>query len=130
RATVATLPGWPLALTVAAPGVPAPHDPDLSGAPEAPALLRPPSGAGWGPAQRRLGADEISRQWAAWRAEFSAEEPVETAGAADGAGAEAPASFVAPGSETAAAAVRAALAEAHAYLDAPPPPGRVRSAFA
>ncbi len=38
--------------------------------------------------------------------------------------------FVAPGSEPTAASVRAALAEARAYLDAPPPPGRIRSAFA
>ncbi|MDT0417571.1 hypothetical protein RM574_18980 [Streptomyces sp. DSM 41982] len=173
RAIVTTLPGWPLALAVAAPGVPAPHDPDLSGDPEAPEILRPPSVSGWGPAQRRLGADEISRQWSTWRAEFTegeesgAEEgaaeggertgkgtttgdrtePVTGEGArteggaraADGNGngdggrasiPENAGAFVAPGSERTAASVRAALAEARAYLDAPPPPGRIRSAFA
>ncbi|WP_431039397.1 hypothetical protein ACQYWQ_29030 [Streptomyces sp. P6-2-1] len=137
RAIVATLPGWPLALAVAAPGVPAPHDPDLSADPEAPEILRPPSASGWGPAQRRLGADEISRQWSTWRAEFTEEQGGEQAegedeagGHGDGGGPEAPVSFVAPGSEPTAASVRAALAEARAYLDTPPPPGRIRSAFA
>ncbi|NEA41697.1 hypothetical protein G3I42_21015 [Streptomyces sp. SID11385] len=137
RAIVANLPGWPLALAVAAPGVPAPHDPDLSGDPEAPEALRPPSLTGWGPAQRRLGADEISRQWATWRGEFTTEE-AEVAEAGDGAASPegsftAPGpegSFTAPGSEPTAESVRAALAEARAYLDTPPPLGRIRSAFA
>ena len=32
-----------------------------------PAPLTPPDAEEWGPAQRRLGADEIAMQWAAWR---------------------------------------------------------------
>ncbi|MFB7085044.1 hypothetical protein, partial [Streptomyces sp. NPDC056296] len=65
RTVVAALPGWPLAVAVAAPGVPAPHDPDLESA-DQPALS-PPDTTVWGPAQRRLGADEIAAQWAQWR---------------------------------------------------------------
>ncbi|WP_418960926.1 hypothetical protein [Streptomyces tritici] len=68
RSVVAALPGWPLAVATAAPGLPAPHDP----APEQgdPAPLAPPDGGAWGPAQRRLGADEVALQWSAWRAQF------------------------------------------------------------
>src|SRR3954452_4139213 len=62
---VAALPGWPLAVAVAAPGVPAPHDPGPEVADSAP--LTPPDTSRWGPAQRRLGADEIALQWAIWR---------------------------------------------------------------
>lgn len=60
----ASLPGWPLPLAVAAPGVPAPHDPadDAVG----PALA-PPDVSVWGPPQRRLGADEIALRWFEWR---------------------------------------------------------------
>lgn len=63
---VAGLPGWPLAVVSRAPGVPAPHDPE----PEAgdPPPLVPPCGDAWGPAQRRLGADEVALRWADWRA--------------------------------------------------------------
>ncbi|MER7622102.1 hypothetical protein [Streptomyces sp. NPDC126503] len=63
---VAGLPGWPLAVVSRAPGVPAPHDPE----PEEgdPPPLVPPSGDAWGPAQRRLGADEVALRWADWRA--------------------------------------------------------------
>ncbi|MEU7298592.1 hypothetical protein AB0A76_36360, partial [Streptomyces exfoliatus] len=66
---VAGLPGWPLDVVTRAPGVPAPHDPE----PEEgdPAPLVPPSGDDWGPAQRRLGADEVALQWAAWRDQVS-----------------------------------------------------------
>uniref|UniRef100_UPI001F089BED hypothetical protein n=1 Tax=Streptomyces scabiei TaxID=1930 RepID=UPI001F089BED len=65
HSVVAALPGWPLAVAVAAPGVPAPHDPD----PEVSDLppLSPPDTGTWGPAQRRLGADEIALQWSRWR---------------------------------------------------------------
>ncbi len=107
---VEALPGWPLALAVAAPGVPEPHDPE----PEegGPAVLRPPDAGRWGPAQRRLGADEIALRWAVWR------EQVE-----DGV------TFVDPGARPH-AGVQRALAEARAYVAAPPPPGRIRSAFA
>lgn len=65
RSVVVALPGWPLPVAVAAPNVPAPHDPgpDVADGP----LLSPPDTSTWGPAQRRLGADEIALQWAVWR---------------------------------------------------------------
>ncbi|MFE7216001.1 hypothetical protein ACFU93_40180 [Streptomyces sp. NPDC057611] len=141
RSVVAALPGWPLALAVAAPGVPAPHDPDpeSSGGP----ALAPPDTSVWGPAQRRLGADEIALQWAVWReqiddAEFLA--PADRAGSLtgnddgpssastdeggepqDGTGGKASPSH---------SGIRSVLAQARAYVDAPPPLGRVRSSFA
>ncbi|MFF7353694.1 hypothetical protein ACFZA1_13720 [Streptomyces filipinensis] len=138
RAVVAALPGWPLAVAVAAPGVAAPHDP----APEAadrPALS-PPDTSSWGPAQRRLGADEIALQWATWReqindAEFSVRGEQDKPD-----GQERP-----EGRETAEESrptdekgvphsghqgVRRVLAEARAYVDSQPPLGRVRSSFA
>ncbi|MFJ7336534.1 hypothetical protein ACIQU3_25405 [Streptomyces sp. NPDC101110] len=65
RTVVAALPGWPLAVAVAAPGVPAPHDPGPEADDRPP--LAPPDTSVWGPAQRRLGADEIALQWATWR---------------------------------------------------------------
>ncbi|MFF4054452.1 hypothetical protein ACFYZ8_18145 [Streptomyces sp. NPDC001668] len=65
RTIVAALPGWPLAVAVAAPGVPAPHDPDPETA-DGP-VLTPPDTSTWGSAQRRLGADEIALRWAIWR---------------------------------------------------------------
>ncbi|MCB8905559.1 hypothetical protein ACFRFO_25495 [Streptomyces sp. NPDC056664] len=69
HSVVAGLPGWPLAVVTRAPGVPAPHDPE----PEEgdPAPLVPPSGDAWGPAQRRLGADEVALQWSAWRSQVT-----------------------------------------------------------
>ncbi|MFD7162336.1 ICP22 family protein [Streptomyces violascens] len=67
RTVVAALPGWPLELAVSAPDVPAPHDPDPGPEAEGRAPLAPPDTTEWGPAQRRLGADEIALQWAAWR---------------------------------------------------------------
>ncbi|MFJ4947226.1 hypothetical protein [Streptomyces sp. NPDC088760] len=125
RAVVTALPGWPLAVAVAAPGVPAPHDPapEEAGRP----ALSPPDTGSWGPAQRRLGADEIALQWAAWReqiddADFPApgEQPkaAESAPEAEG------------GSSGGHAGVRRVLSEARAYVDSPPPLGRVRSSFA
>ena len=65
RTVVAALPGWPLAVAVAAPGVPSPHDPGPEADDRPP--LAPPDTSVWGPAQRRLGADEIALQWAVWR---------------------------------------------------------------
>src|SRR3954447_7145930 len=65
RTIVAALPGWPLAVAVAAPGVPAPHDPAPEDTDREP--LSPPDTDTWGPAQRRLGADQIALQWAVWR---------------------------------------------------------------
>ncbi|MFE6709492.1 hypothetical protein [Streptomyces sp. NPDC057695] len=70
---VAGLPGWPLAVATRAPGVPDPHDPEPQEGDPAP--LVPPSGEVWGPAQRRLGADEVAHQWAAWRSQVTDEEP-------------------------------------------------------
>jgi len=109
----AVLPGWPLALAVKAPGVPEPHDPgpdpEMDGGREA---LVPPDTEEWGPAQRRLGADEIALQWAAWREQV--EDEVE---------------FVEAGQEPN-ETVRRVLDEVRKYLHNPPPPGRIRSAFA
>ncbi|MFD7685169.1 hypothetical protein [Streptomyces sp. NPDC059781] len=140
RTVVAALPGWPLAVAVAAPNVPAPHDPgpDVADGPP----LAPPDAGAWGPAQRRLGADEIALQWAVWReqvddaafpapggparaaddAEGSAEEPAED-GRTEEAGGRTDGR---PGH----GGIRRVLAEARAYVDSAPPLGRVRSSFA
>ncbi|MFF5022982.1 hypothetical protein ACFY2J_01815 [Streptomyces collinus] len=126
RSVVVALPGWPLAVAVAAPGIPAPHDPAPDVA-DGPALAPPDTGT-WGPAQRRLGADEIALQWAVWREQIgadylpSAEQPATTATAAADDEDAAPKS----GHQ----GVRRVLAEARAYVDSPPPLGRVRSSFA
>ena len=113
RTIADAMPGWPLALAVATPGVPAPHDPDpdaeLDGGRQP---LTPPDTENWGPAQRRLGADEIAAQWAVWREQV--DEGVE---------------FVEPG-EQPSPSVRRVLDQVHAYVAEPPPPGRIRSAFA
>lgn len=47
RSVVAALPGWPLAVAVAAPGVPEPHDPGPEVADGPP--LAPPDTSTWGP---------------------------------------------------------------------------------
>ncbi|MEU1406962.1 hypothetical protein ABZ471_32255 [Streptomyces sp. NPDC005728] len=131
RTVVAALPGWPLALAVAAPGVPAPHDP----APEVSdgLVLTPPDTTDWGPAQRRLGADEIALQWAAWRDQIGdghfpapggQAETTEAAKTAEAAGGEEGAP------QGGHQGVRRVLAEARGYIDSPPPLGRVRSSFA
>ncbi|MFE2354361.1 hypothetical protein [Streptomyces parvulus] len=87
RTVVAALPGWPLAVAVAAPGVPAPHDPGPESA-DQPALC-PPDTTVWGPAQRRLGADEIAMQWAQWREQIDdAEFPTASDGPDGGGGTE------------------------------------------
>ncbi|WP_327313069.1 hypothetical protein [Streptomyces sp. NBC_01235] len=150
RTVVAALPGWPLAVAVAAPGVPAPHDP----APEvvdSPALC-PPDTTTWGPAQRRLGADEIALQWALWREQIDDTEfaPPREGTAADPATDEGDRSKTgeaevgdgSDGSETngvdraekdapkGPSGVRRVLEEVRAYVDTPPPLGRVRSSFA
>ncbi|MEU7427408.1 hypothetical protein [Streptomyces sp. NPDC040750] len=135
RAVVTALPGWPLAVAVAAPGVPAPHDPPHEDEDQRP--LSPPDTSAWGPAQRRLGADEIALQWAAWRgqiddAEFSVQDgqaqPPETPEAAGPAVTPAQGGDAVPGSGH--QGVRRVLAEARAYVTSPPPLGRVRSSFA
>ncbi|MEV6249415.1 hypothetical protein AB0M38_24880 [Streptomyces sp. NPDC051742] len=126
---VAGLPGWPLDVATRAPGVPAPHDPE----PEEgdPAPLVPPSGDDWGPAQRRLGADEVALQWAAWRdqvSDGSTAAPAGTAAAPAAGGTDGPAA--APGAADPYDGVRRALDELHGYLEEPPPVGRVRSVVA
>ncbi|GAA5035652.1 hypothetical protein [Streptomyces siamensis] len=153
RTVVAALPGWPLDVAVAAPGVPAPHDPspELTDLPP----LAPPDTATWGPAQRRLGADEIALQWATWREQIDDGDfvqPGDEASKSEGAPSEASDAETSEGqtsegetSEGAAGSaskedgagageprsgVRRVLAEARAYVDTPPPLGRVRSSFA
>ncbi|MFJ3498290.1 hypothetical protein ACIPPJ_32530 [Streptomyces sp. NPDC086091] len=139
RTMIAALPGWPLAVAVAAPGIPAPHDPEPEAGDRPP--LSPPDTTTWGPAQRRLGADEIALQWAQWRdqiddSEFSAPSG-DTASAEKTTGTES----AEPDATAATAAteeespkghsgVRRVLAEVRGYVDAPPPLGRVRSSFA
>ncbi|MER6126000.1 hypothetical protein ABT173_25920 [Streptomyces sp. NPDC001795] len=127
RTVVAALPGWPLAVAVAAPGVPAPHDPEPELTDREP--LCPPDTETWGPAQRRLGADEIARQWAMWREQINdaAFAPADAGEAAE----ESPESDEAEGAGSKRrSSIRRVLAEVRAYVDAPPPPGRVRSWFA
>ncbi|MFD8388850.1 hypothetical protein ACFV2N_06470 [Streptomyces sp. NPDC059680] len=132
RAVVAALPGWPLAVAVAAPGVPAPHDPDPEVA-DRPALS-PPDTSVWGPAQRRLGADEIALQWAAWREQVNDEEfSVPGGRATPGEPEKAEESSPESGHgvpQSGHQGIRRVLAEARGYVDSPPPLGRVRSSFA
>ncbi|MFF1466160.1 hypothetical protein [Streptomyces mirabilis] len=137
RTVVSALPGWPLDVAVAAPGVPAPHDPapELTDRP----ALTPPNTAIWGPAQRRLGADEIALQWAIWREQIDdgdfvtpedtaqpedahQDETESTDGDGDGGSGS--------GSGERRSGIRRVLAEARSYVDTPPPLGRVRSSFA
>lgn len=130
--------------------MPAPHDPgpELTDRPP----LAPPDTSAWGPAQRRLGADEIALQWATWREQLSDEDftppggrsatPEASGGEPDGAEpdtdqvAEAadPAEDTVNGAEGTVnrprAGIRRVLAEARAYVETPPPLGRVRSSFA
>ncbi|MEY2241670.1 hypothetical protein AB8A21_01700 [Streptomyces sp. BF23-18] len=133
RTVVAALPGWPLDVAVSAPGVPAPHDPspDLTERPP----LSPPDTTSWGPAQRRLGADEIALQWATWRdqiddSEFAPSEDAESASddAQDSQGGDEKEGEDKKGVNR--AGIRRVLAEARSYVDTPPPLGRVRSSFA
>jgi hypothetical protein len=96
--------------------------------------LSPPDTGTWGPAQRRLGADEIALQWSTWR------EQIDDAAFAgqDGTGPAAPDGVVPAGAATDAdteqavprTGIRRVLAEARAYVESPPPLGRVRSSFA
>ncbi|QYX81895.1 hypothetical protein [Streptomyces akebiae] len=127
---VAALPGWPLAVAVAAPGVPDPHDPDPEVADRPP--LSPPDTGIWGPAQRRLGADEIALQWAMWReqiddAAFAGQDGSDRAATGDTTEAAASAGRDDGAPRT---GIRRVLAEARAYVESPPPLGRVRSSFA
>ncbi|MEV5610122.1 hypothetical protein [Streptomyces sp. NPDC052225] len=130
---VAALPGWPLALAVSAPGVPAPHDPEPDAETDDVPPLSPPDTETWGPAQRRLGADEIALQWAAWRdqiddSQFADGRPdgdASTEGDEDGEAGQDEGAARSPRTR-----IRRVLSEARAYVDTPPPLGRVRSAFA
>ncbi|WP_030147354.1 MULTISPECIES: hypothetical protein [unclassified Streptomyces] len=152
RTVVAALPGWPLAVAVAAPGVPAPHDPHPDADDRPP--LTPPDTSVWGPAQRRLGADEIALQWGMWREQvddsaFVAPAAPETGSPETrGDGSSAPSgegsseipgdggeAVGGPGGRGGAgqprhSGIRRVLAEARTYIDSPPPLGRVRSSFA
>ncbi|MFJ3145033.1 hypothetical protein ACIPJM_21600 [Streptomyces halstedii] len=146
RSVVSALPGWPLALAVAAPGVPEPHDPAPGPEGSGPVPLAPPDPECWGPAQRRLGADEVASGWAVWRGrveEGTVRRADGTSGDQDGdEGGGGTARDVvktpdgtAPRREEGGGSlrhpgVRRALSEARAYLTDPPPPGRIRSAFA
>ncbi|MET9831398.1 hypothetical protein ABZ078_19320 [Streptomyces sp. NPDC006385] len=138
RTVVAALPGWPLAVAVAAPNVPPPHDPDpeISDGPP----LAPPDTSVWGPAQRRLGADEIALQWATWREQLDDADFATPGGVSDTAAADTDDSGGeregededaekgrGPGGHS---GIRRVLAEARAYVETPPPLGRVRSSFA
>ncbi|MBD0740893.1 hypothetical protein [Streptomyces sp. CBMA152] len=153
RTVVAALPGWPLELAVAAPGVAPPHDPepepDEDGTVRPP--LTPPDTSMWGAPQRRLGADEVALQWAMWREQIS--DGDEDEAASPGGEAEedqtdaevrrpdddtptvAPDDDDSEGTPDSAAddlnaRVEQVLAEVREYLDSPPPLGRVRSSFA
>lgn len=108
RSVIASLPGWPLELAVQAPDLPDPHDPaDADGR-----LLTPPDPQAWGSAQRRMGADEVGRNWHEWHRKADTEVRFTEAG----------------GGTPRHPGLTRALAEATAYLDTPPPPGRIRSA--
>ncbi|MFD3540427.1 hypothetical protein ACFWUQ_13130 [Streptomyces sp. NPDC058662] len=109
RTIVVSLAGWPLELSVAASGLPEPHDPEQGADGTGRVPLTPPAAGAWGPVQRRMGADQIARAWADWR-----EREAPDGGAAAAAH---------PG-------LARALAEALEYTRTPPPPGRVRSSFA
>lgn len=148
---MAALPGWPLAVATASPDLPAPHDPEPEEGDRTP--LTPPDDAAWGPAQRRLGADEVALQWASWRAQMEDDEAAEDAGA-DTAGPATGNRSVPDDSRPEAQAgtgdtpdspgdgdgddvprdpydgVRRALSELRGYLEDAPPVGRVRSSFA
>ncbi|MEU3061711.1 hypothetical protein AB0P12_03615 [Streptomyces subrutilus] len=109
RSIVVSLAGWPLELSVAAPGVPEPHDPEQGADGTGRVPLAPPSAEAWGPVQRRMGADQVAREWADWSERV----------AGDGGAAAA----AHPG-------LARALEEAAGYARTAPPPGRVRSSFA
>ncbi|MFC9639729.1 hypothetical protein ACFTZF_14350 [Streptomyces mirabilis] len=131
RTVVSALPGWPLDVAVAAPGVPAPHDPapELTDRP----ALTPPNTAIWGPAQRRLGADEIALQWAIWREQIDDGDfvtPEDAAQPEDAHQDETESTDGDNGSGETRSGIRRVLAEARSYVDTPPPLGRVRSSFA
>jgi hypothetical protein len=113
RSVVASLPGWPLPVAVAAPGVADPHDPPEEEGGRPP--LAPPDTRVWGPAQRRLGADEIALHWRVWREQLG--DPASPGGT------DKKPTGLHKG-------IRRALKGAQEYVSNPPPPGRIRSALA
>ncbi|MFJ1586710.1 hypothetical protein ACIOC1_25735 [Streptomyces sp. NPDC088197] len=150
----ASLPGWPLPVAVAVPGIPAPHDPPDEEGGRVP--LSPPDTSVWGPPQRRLGADEIAVRWFEWRdqldvpaeaAQEAAEDAaadastatdtnactVTDAGTAVGTGTEAephnPAGPPPAAPAISHTGIRRVLESAEEYVRNPPPPGRVRAAY-
>ncbi|WP_328911931.1 MULTISPECIES: hypothetical protein [unclassified Streptomyces] len=124
--SAATLPGWPLPVAVAAPGLPAPYDPDeeTGGGP----ALTPPDTAQWGPAQRRLGADDVALHWRQWRDGLDTLHGDISGGPGDSVPDGAPDAAGPPGAVSH-LGVRRALAQAEEYVRQPPPPGRVRTAY-
>ncbi|MFD5427968.1 hypothetical protein [Streptomyces sp. NPDC127084] len=139
RSVVVVLPGWPLDVATVAPGVPAPHDPAEADAGRPP-LVPPPTDV-WGPAQRRLGADELALQWSTWRQRVAdrvasgqpekpekgtAEAPEKDSGQEPEKEPEKAKERKGPRHE----GVRRVLKELHGYVDETPPLGRVRSTFA
>lgn len=121
----ASLPGWPLPVAVAVPGVPAPHDPADEAAGPA---LAPPDVSVWGPPQRRLGADEIAVHWYEWRDQL-APEAAPAAGAEAGQQAEAEPAAPGTGDGPAPAdAQETAEAEVPADPDTGPDPDPVSAA--
>lgn len=108
RTVVDSLPGWPVELAVSATGLPAPYDPE-PGEDDRP-LLVPPDPAAWGPAQRRMGADQVAQAWSDYRQQIA--EKIQFP---EQAGGELP------------EPVARVLAEAREYTRTPPPAGRVRS---
>ena len=107
RTVVDSLPGWPLSLTVSTTGLPEPHDPEPDE--DDHPLLTPPDPKKWGPAQRRMGADDIAHQWRLWREQIA--DSVEFD--------EHP--------EEIPERIAKVLAEIREYTQSPPPAGRVRS---
>ncbi|MFJ8853019.1 hypothetical protein [Streptomyces sp. NPDC102437] len=131
RSVVCALPGWPLPVAVAAPGVAAPHDPlpDPEAEGTDPGPLTPPDTESWGPAQRRMGADEIAHQWSAWRERIDDETAFTTPPGPESPGAETGAgdkTGSTPGAETAesgAEAVAERITESGAEAVDEPAPG-------
>ncbi|MFE7267171.1 hypothetical protein ACFU9B_34845 [Streptomyces sp. NPDC057592] len=131
RSVVCALPGWPLPVAVAAPGVAAPHDPlpDPEAEGTDPAPLTPPDTESWGPAQRRMGADEIAHQWSAWREQIDDETAFttppggESPGTGTGTGVETGPTSGAEAAESGAEAVPEGVAESGAEAVAEPEPG-------
>jgi hypothetical protein len=125
KTVVDSLPGWPLPLATQSPDLPDPHDPEP--VPGGRAALTPPDPKGWGSAQRRLGADEVAREWYSWRSRVAEtvtfNQPAESTGQAAGNAA----GTAVGGAGEPTGPVGRALAEARGYLAEPPPAGRIRS---